>query len=202
MRSINLPYIISLTLSAPLFAIYLLTLILLINNSSYSIFNTVLFFVLGIIFLGILPTAPIIIDVKSGKTDIFVFEKEKRFKFFIIAIASYTVGTLLFLIMKNYELFLFLLCYTTVTSAIALSTLFTKSSVHTAGIAGPVTYMVMMYGIKFLALFILLIPVSWARWISKAHTFKQLLIGAILSILVTALTIHIYSLCIAVFQFS
>jgi len=191
LASINLADRISLVFSAPLFAIYLLTLILLINDSSRSFISSIFCFILGLIFLGILPTAPIIIAARSGETDIFVFEREKRFKFFIIAIASYITGALLFLIMNDYELFLFLLCYATVTSAIALSTLITKSSVHTAGIAGPVTYMVMMYGIEFLVLYILLIPVSWARWVSKAHTYKQLLLGIIISILVTALTIYL-----------
>ncbi len=190
MDNSDLAELISLVFSAPLFAIYLLIIILMIKPDS-SLLYLIIKFILGFIFLGVLPTTPILIAVRSGETDIFVFEREKRFRFFAIAIASYSIGSLLFLLIKDYELSIFLACYATVTSGIALSTVFTKTSVHTAGIAGPVTFMIMIFGLWFSLLYLLLIPVSWARWVSRAHTWRQLLLGVIISIVITVLTVHL-----------
>lgn len=96
-------------------------------------FFSLITFLLGFIFLSVLPSAPVIIAAKRGETDIFVYRREKRFKFFLTAIISYVIGALVFIEMGIRELFLFLACYATVTSAIMLSTFITKTSVHTAG---------------------------------------------------------------------
>lgn len=182
---------ISLVLSAPLFALYLL-LIILVNEAEISELFLIKFFA-GFMFLAFLPITPIVIATKKGETDIFVFDRSKRFKFFLIAITSYLLGAYFFILMNDYNLFLFLLCYATVTSAITVSTLFTKTSVHTAGIAGPITYMVLVFGSRYIPLYALLVPVAWARWVDQAHSIKQLLLGILISVLVTVATILLLS---------
>mgnify|MGYP000223938249 CR=1 FL=1 len=182
--------IISLVFSAPLFSIYLLLIILLteLRNGS-NIMNLVQNAIIGIVFLLIIPTLPIIYDSKRGVIDIYISQREKRHRYFLVAIGSYIVGSGVFYSLREITLYLFLTCYATVTTSILLANTITKVSVHTAGIAGPVTFMVLMYGVQFSVLYFLLIPIGWSRYIAQAHTKKQLIAGALIAILVTYLTI-------------
>ncbi|RLE72513.1 MAG: hypothetical protein DRZ80_07160 [Thermoprotei archaeon] len=72
-----------------------------------------------------------------------------------------------------------------------VSTLATKTSVHMAGIAGPVTFFVIIYGINYSTLYLLLLPVAWARYEKRAHNLSQLVLGAIIAIITTWITLSI-----------
>lgn len=185
----KLATIVSGVLSAPMYAVYLLVLIVIACSSELVLLNVTIKILIGTIFLLVLPTAPILHAAKKGKTDIFVQEREKRFQFFIIAIIGYLIGCMTYSILEDKILAIFLLCYATVTTSIMLMTKITKVSVHTAGIAGPTTFLVMICGIEFLWFYIFLFPVAWARYVLRAHTKFQLLWGAILAILVTYFTV-------------
>jgi len=183
--------IISLILSAPLFAIYLFIILIITSQKPEGTLGLAFLIVTGLLFLLILPTAPIVIASRKGETDIYVLEREKRPKFFAIAIISYLMGSIIYKLMAKTIFFLFLACYATVTTAIMVSTLATKTSVHMAGIAGPVTFFVIIYGINYSTLYLLLLPVAWARYEKRAHNLSQLVLGAIIAIITTWITLSI-----------
>jgi len=183
--------IISLILSAPLFAIYLFIILIITSQKPEGTLGLAFLIVTGLLFLLILPTAPIVIASRKGETDIYVLEREKRPKFFAIAIISYLMGSIIYKLMAKTIFFLFLACYATVTTAIMVSTLATKTSVHMAGIAGPVTFFVIIYGINYIILYLLLLPVAWARYEKRAHNLSQLVLGAIIAIITTWITLSI-----------
>ena len=183
--------IISLILSAPLFAIYLFIILMITSQKPEGTLGLAFLIATGLLFLLILPTAPIVIASRKGETDIYVLEREKRPKFFAIAIISYLMGSIIYKLMEKTIFFLFFACYATVTTAIMISTLATKTSVHMAGIAGPVTFFVIIYGINYIILYLLLLPVAWARYEKRAHNLSQLVLGAIIAIITTWITLSI-----------
>ncbi|MHA1616341.1 MAG: hypothetical protein ACTSX9_03425 [Candidatus Njordarchaeales archaeon] len=186
----ELAIIISLLFSAPVYAFFLLLLIL--TETAYSSSTLLIVGILGFLFLSVLPIAPVIYAAYKKETDLFVEEREQRPKFFFFAIISYLAGFIIFLSIGERILALFHLCYAVVTASLALATFFAKVSVHAAGVAGPTTFMVLVFGYEHLLLFLLLIPVAWARIYLKAHSINQSILGAIIAIGVTWLTITVF----------
>jgi membrane-associated phospholipid phosphatase len=138
--------------------------------------------------LTVLPLLPIVISAKRGETDIFVSEREKRWKYYLLSILSYMLG-LAYTAWRGYALYA-ALCLSYALSAAALAAITValkwKISVHTAGIAGPTTALVRALGLECAPLFLLLAPVAWARYELKAHTPGQLVAGAIVAAAVTS----------------
>ncbi len=140
----------------------------------------------------VLPLAPILLDTYWGKTDIFVTEREKRWKYYILTTASYVLG-IAYLAWRGLDVYMPLyISYIVLALVLALITLKWKISVHTAGIAGPTTLLVYFVGFNMALLYLLLIPVSWARHKLKAHTPAQLIAGAFLSTVLTAIICDVY----------
>ena len=179
----NLAKLISYVTSAPLIAIYNIPIICLKEQ------NCLVASLIAFLFLTFFPVAPIIHDARKGRTDIFVAQRGKRLKFFTLTIINHFVGFLLSLFFKLKVLPLYILCYFTVTLTILVITLKWKISVHTAGVAGPVTFIVLFFGFAYSLLYLLLIPVAWARLKMKAHTRAQVILGAVVAVLVTFLTV-------------
>jgi len=178
---------ISLILSAPIYAFFLLVII--VCNEQSAFVNRIIDLIVGTLFLSVFPILPILYSAYKGQTDIFVQEQEKRPRFFTAAIVCYLIGFIIFRTLKNQILAAFLLCYATVTAAIMMTTMITKVSVHTAGVAGPTTFMVMIFGVQYCLLYLLLLPVGWARRYLKAHNISQLILGIMVSVIVTYFTI-------------
>jgi len=127
---------------------------------------------LASLFLLIFPVAPILLDVKKGKTDIFVMKREKRMKFFLITLLSHLVGFTLFKSFKYELLAPYMLCYFTVTLTLLFITLKWKISIHSAGVAGPVTYLALVLDYRYSVLYLPLILTMWARYKMKAHSIS------------------------------
>ncbi len=174
--------------SAPIFAIYISILIVLYNPSLFSPLTSFTAVLVTIIFLTILPPLPIPIATLLGHTDFFVTRQDKRPAFFLFAVSMHILGAIVTYLLNAYYLSLYILCYGTVTFSLMLINFKTKISVHTAGITGPITYVVYFLGIPFLLLYLIAVPVAWARYVLKAHTPSQLLLGALDAVLVTLIT--------------
>jgi len=56
-----------------------------------------------------------------------------------------------------------------------------KASGHAAGVSGPVTSMIYIFGIWAAPLLLLLPLVTWARLAAKGHNFWQTVVGAVMS---------------------
>ncbi len=67
-----------------------------------------------------------------------------------------------------------------------------KISIHASGITSPVTALVYLLGNWMLPLFLMVIPVAWARMELKAHDMKQIAAGAVLSTMLTWIQMSFY----------
>lgn len=140
---------------------------------------------LGILLLSILPILPVLYYARKGVVDIDVSDRRRRPKLFGMAILGYSLGVAVFGILQASSLAVLSAAYVCVTTSVALVSFFWKVSVHTAGIAGPVTGLAYVFGFVGALLYILLLPVGWARLKLKAHSFPQVVSGAVIAIVVT-----------------
>jgi membrane-associated phospholipid phosphatase len=78
--------------------------------------------------------------------------------------------------------------YFTVTLGVMIFTFHSKVSVHAAGVSGPGTYLLIVYGVVALPVLIIWIAVVWARLTLQQHTIREALTGLCLGILITFIT--------------
>lgn len=145
-----------------------------------------LFFITS--FFGfLLPFVGVIVMMKKGYlSDLFATERTERFIPFLASLVSYSIGTV-FLIYVQAPAAITALMATYIVNGIVLIaiTMKWKISIHTSGIASPVTALVYLLGSQLIPLFLLFLPVAWARLELKAHSKMQLTVGALLSGLLT-----------------
>ena len=146
--------------------------------------NSLQCFLLGVVFIVVLPISPVIVAYARGKVDIWVSSREARTFYFILAILTYFIGALIFLYGESISMYAISLTYALVTLAVALINLKWKISVHTAGVSGPSTALVYVYGVIALSFVALIVLVIWSRVKLKAHTTGQSLAGAIVAMFV------------------
>ncbi len=106
-----------------------------------------------------------------------VSRRKTRTPFFLMAISRYSFATIVFFATDTRIMFLPALGYVCVTLILMIIDVFWKISVHCAGVAGPIAALSYVFGIIVAPLFLLLVPLSWARVALKEHTFKQTLVG-------------------------
>jgi membrane-associated phospholipid phosphatase len=140
---------------------------------------------LGTLFLSVLPIAPIAYYAWKGTIDIDITDRRKRPKFFAMSLVGYSLGAVTFGLLNATSMMVLSLAYIFVTLSVALISLFWKVSVHTTGIAGPVTGLTYVFGWAAAPLYLLLLPIGWARLKLKAHTILQLIAGIIVAFFVT-----------------
>lgn len=143
---------------------------------------------LCIIFMVILPVMPIVLEAMRGKVDLDVSIRETRPKFFVFALVVYFLA---------YSVYTFLGCvimsalaaaYFTVTLGVAITSLRTKVSVHGAGVGGPGTSLIYVYGLLAVPVVFVWVIVIWARTTLKQHTLIQAIAGVLLGVIITLLT--------------
>ena len=191
MVNTKLADVLSHALSAPLFALYSLIIIYAANSAAYSPLPACLAILIGGVFLTILPVAPLSLNVLKGNVDVFVSDRRRRPKFYSYAILSYLAGALISHVLGVKILTIIHLAYFFVTLSVVIINFKTKISAHASGIAGPVTYVVFFLGLSYAFLYLILIPVAWARIKLKAHTIRQITLGTIVAVIVTFLTCFI-----------
>ena len=165
--------------SAPIIA-FLISILFSLNSH-----NVFLSAIIGVLFLSIGPViGPIYRSVKN-KIPIDIPEREMRTHLFIIAIISYAIGLCLSFIFNEHLMFVLFLGYLVTSTLLALINLRWKISVHTSGIAGPTTAVVYVFGLKYVWLFVFTLLVIYIRKKLNAHSYAQLIFGAILSFFIT-----------------
>ena len=177
---------ISNVLSAPVIASFSVAAFSLFSPMGLGSIDPVTSTFLGIVFLAALPLAPILLYSRRGHVDFDVSERERRPFFFVLAIASYAIGAAVFRLVDSHVMFVLSMAYVTVTGVVTAISLFWKISVHAAGIAGPVTAMMWVFGPWLGFLHILSLATVIVRYRLKAHSLPQLVAGVIVSIVVTS----------------
>lgn len=142
---------------------------------------------IGILTLCIFPFLPVIYSAKRGKTDLDVSEVEKRVPLYGLGLLGYALGAMVFLVLGNWLMSVMALAYLCVGMNMLLITLAWKISAHTAGVAGPTTALVFLFGTWILPLYLLSLWMIWARVRLRAHTLSQAVAGMLVAILVTSL---------------
>jgi len=175
--------IVSYVLSAPVYATLLAWYMLWVRSR----FN-VLEWLSAFVFLGAAPILAVLAGVAKGKVDVFVSKRSARPVYFVPAVASHVLGGWAFMVLGDWLLAVFAFTYATVTASILAVTFVEKVSVHAAGVAGPTTFMVLAFGISYLALYVLVPTVGLARLCLKAHTLRELVLGTLIAVIVTVLT--------------
>lgn len=67
-----------------------------------------------------------------------------------------------------------------------------KASGHAAGVSGPVTSLIYLFGAIAAPLLLLIPLVTWARLAAKGHNFWQTVVGGVLSTLITLAVLYHY----------
>ena len=145
-----------------------------------------LFFVTTL-FGSVLPLIGVLVLLKRGfMSDLFATERTERFVPFIASIISYFLGALvLFYIQAPSAIIALMACYIVNGIILVLITTKWKISIHTSGVTSPVTALVYLLGSQLLPLFLIFLPVAWARLELKAHSKWQLTMGALVSGILT-----------------
>ncbi len=149
---------------------------------SKNIFASLIF---GFIFLTLYPAITVYRKYLRGEVDLDVSFREDRPKIFAAVIASFAVCTILFWIIGDKLMLAVSLSYLFVAAIISIINFFSKISTHTAGLAGPITATVFYFGIFYAGLYLLLLPVAYARFKLGMHNRFQLVAGAVLGIVLT-----------------
>lgn len=119
----------------------------------------------------------------------------QRIASFVFMALSYPLGWWVLSSIQSPVIFTAMLeIYTFVTLGLVVFNLIFryKASGHAAGVSGPVTSMVYIFGAVAAPLLLLLPLVTWARMAAKGHSFWQTVVGGTLSALITLAVLHQY----------
>ncbi len=135
-----------------------------------------------------LPAAPIVYEAMKGSIDLDVSEQAMRTRFFLAAILFYIVAYVIYWVMECHVMAVLALAYVTVTAGIMVITWWSKVSVHCAGVGGPGTAIIIIYGVLGLPVVLVWIAVVWSRPVLQQHTLKQAVVGLMAAIIITCIT--------------
>lgn len=148
---------------------------------------------ISLVFIVVLPVSDLIRRYLRGEIDILVPERSIRGKFFTQASLSYLAGFILLNSIGSKTLSLLSLVYLLVSLAlIAINRGVTKISVHMAGITGPATFLICLGDGVGYAMTLLIPLLAWSRWRSGSHTLGQVILGSLVSSLITVGTCYAF----------
>ena len=125
--------------------------------------------------------------------DWFITERTERLKVLAVGLSSLVaLNFILGFLESPYLLQVFVWIELLVGFILAVITFYWKVSFHTSAITFLATSLILLYGLKFTGVFILLIPVGWARQKLGKHTWSQLIAGAVITLVVTTLVFKWY----------
>jgi membrane-associated phospholipid phosphatase len=182
--------VVSAALNAPL--ITMITFILLILWQGTP--KTPLLIGITSVFGCILPLIMVGVLLKLDLIeDFYAHDKEQRFIPFLWTSLFYLMGAIsLVWVDAPITVTALMTCYFVNSLVLTAITFKWKISIHASGITGPVTALVYLLGSTMLPLFLIVIPVAWARVELKAHTKMQVTAGAIISTLLTWFQMSLY----------
>ncbi|MFO8035269.1 MAG: hypothetical protein R6U57_01380 [Anaerolineales bacterium] len=148
-----------------------------------------------LLFLSLIPLGSLFFYIPGGVKDKAKIIKRQRIASFVFMIASYPLGWLVLHLTgapRIYEAIA--VTYTMVTLGLILINFIIryKASGHAAGVAGPVGAMIYLFGLVATPLLALIPLTSWARVSAQGHNIWQTVVGALLSLGITALVLWAY----------
>ncbi len=140
------------------------------------------------VVMVIIPPAPIVYAARKGKVDLDVSDREVRTKFFIFSMMCDVVAFVIYSSLDCLIMSTLAAAYFTVTLGVMLATLRVKISVHGAGVGGPGTALIYVFGPIAYLVVIVWILVIYSRITLKQHTLRQSVAGVALAIFITLFT--------------
>jgi membrane-associated phospholipid phosphatase len=147
----------------------------------------------SIVFLTVVPALSLLFYIPRRHEPWASTEKRQRVMSFVFMAVSYPIGFAVLKMLGAPAIFeAVMLTYVIVVLSLILVNLFFKASGHAAGVAGPVSALIYLYGL-IAAPLVALIPLTmWARVKAKGHTLSQTIVGSLLSAAVTVAVLLLY----------
>ncbi len=183
--SVKIANAISKLFPPPLVDFWIVLFVSLVPPAEFTIQQPILSIAIGIFFMVIMPGGPPAILIKKGKVDFDISEMERRNVLYANAVFWYFVAGIIYHFCGNIVMMSIAIAYGFVTLGLLIINTKWKISAHTAGVAGPSTALIYLYGIPALILVIPIVIMIWARLKLKAHTPSQAIAGVFVSVLIT-----------------
>jgi membrane-associated phospholipid phosphatase len=144
-------------------------------------------------FAVVIPSIIAYAWIKNKNLEIDMPHKEDRLYPLLWILLSYLLGVIiLFIISAPPVITVLMFCYFSNTLVVLLISMFWKISIHAVGVAGPVAFLIYVFGYPGL-IFLLLIPlIMWSRLYLKRHTLSQVTAGSVLGFLLTTVQIYLF----------
>ena len=152
-------------------------------------------FIWALVFLSLVPLCSLFFYIPGKERDREKIRHRQRVASFVFMLASYPLGWLVLKLSAAPKIFISMaLVYSLVTLGLIVFNLLLhyKASGHAAGVAGPVASLIYLFGLPATPLLLLLPLVSWARVSAKGHSAWQTVVGAAISLLITASVLYAY----------
>ena len=147
----------------------------------------------SLIFLTAIPALSLLFYIPRRNEPWASTEKRQRAMSFVFMALSYPIGFVILELVHAPAIFQAItLTYVIVVLALILVNLFFKASGHAAGVAGPVSALIYLYGLIATPLIALIPLTMWARVKARGHTLSQTIAGAALSAIITVLVLLLY----------
>lgn len=147
------------------------------------------------LFLTVIPLLSLFFYIPGKVSEKAKVIRRQRIASFVFMIVSYPLGFLVLRLTHAPAIYeAIAVTYTFVTLGLILLNFVAhfKASGHAAGVAGPVAAMIYLFGLIATPLLALIPLTTWARVNAKGHDVWQTVVGALLSLGITALVLWAY----------
>ena len=151
--------------------------------------------VIAIVFATLVPLGLLFyLTRKRIIPDLYASDRGSRAIAFVGVLASYFLGGVALSLTRAMPIVTgLMLCYFVNGFIAMLISLKWKISVHAWGITGPLTSLIFQFGLLLSPIWLLVVPVGWARLELKAHSLSQILVGALIAIPLTWFQLVVYT---------
>lgn len=182
--------IVSTLSNAPLIALFMF---LGLNYYFLNGADFIMVTLVSVCFAVVIPSMIAYAWIRNKKLELDMPNKEDRLYPLFWILLSYLLGVIvLFTISAPPVITVLMICYFSNTLVVLLISMFWKISIHSVGIAGPVAFLIYVFGYPGLISLLLIPLVMWSRLYLKRHTRNQVIAGASLGFALT--TVQIYFL--------
>ncbi len=164
------------------------TIALISSLGTYLVEPDLVGLIIAMILIAFCPVINVVRKSLRGEVDILVPDRSSRGPFFLQAIICYSVAFILLVLRGDFYMAVLSLSYLSVSLAVAiLNAYITKVSVPMAGLVGPATFLLYLSE-YWLGIFLLLLAplLAWSRWKSESHTLRQIILGVVVSLIITS----------------
>ncbi len=153
--------------------------------------NSMVITIICIIFGAFLPVLTSLILIKKMNIDLDITDRTKRTLPLLFAVCSYIIGFIvLYIINAPSPTTALMFIYFTNTLTILFINMSWKISIHAMGVAGPTAALIYVFGFPGIVFGLIIPLVMWSRVELGKHTVLQVIFGALLGLILTAVQLY------------